>query len=132
MPAYKFEALDAGGKSTTGLLDAENAKAARAQLRAQSLVPLEVTQVASAGTTGTGLQFKRKVFNSTSLTVWTRQLSALSRSCNSWASALLLVSAERLMRSPDAVVKSIHHVLPRLKSDMVHPFSVSPATLAVD
>ena len=25
MPAYKFEALDAGGKSTTGLLDAENA-----------------------------------------------------------------------------------------------------------
>ena len=34
MPAYKFEALDASGKSTTGLLDAENAKAARGQLRA--------------------------------------------------------------------------------------------------
>ena len=27
MPASKFDALDAGGKTTTGLLDAESAKA---------------------------------------------------------------------------------------------------------
>ncbi len=77
MPAYKFEALDASGKSTSGLLDAENAKAARTQLRAQSLVPLSVTQVASAGTQGEGLRFTRRVFNSTGLTVWTRQLAGL-------------------------------------------------------
>ena len=42
MPAYQFEALDATGKAKTGLLDADNAKAARAQLRAQALVPLDV------------------------------------------------------------------------------------------
>jgi len=77
VPAYKFEALDASGRSTTGLLDAENAKAARTQLRAQALVPLEVTQVATAGAPGQGLQFRRKVFTATSLTVWTRQLSGL-------------------------------------------------------
>jgi general secretion pathway protein F len=77
MPAYKFEALDAAGKPSTGLLDAENARAARAQLRAQALVPLAVTQVASAGTAGQGLQFKRRVFTSTSLAVWTRQLAGL-------------------------------------------------------
>lgn len=94
MPAYKFEALDAVGKSTTGLLDAENAKAARAQLRAQSLVPLEVTQVASAGTSGQGLQFKRKVFNSTSLTVWTRQLSGLVGSGLPLERALTALSEE--------------------------------------
>ena len=40
MPAFKFEALDAAGKASNGLLEAENAKAARAQLRAQALVPL--------------------------------------------------------------------------------------------
>ena len=39
MPAYKFEALDAAGKSRSGLLDADSAKAARQQLRAQALVP---------------------------------------------------------------------------------------------
>src|SRR5580765_8071457 len=77
MPAYKFEALDAAGKSTTGLLDAENARAARGQLRAQALVPLAVTLVASAGTQREGLRFTRRVFNTTSLTVWTRQLAGL-------------------------------------------------------
>ena len=77
MPAFKFEALDAAGKTTTGLLDAENAKSARSQLRAQALVPLAVTLVASAGTSGEGSQFKRRVFNSTGLAVWTRQLAGL-------------------------------------------------------
>jgi general secretion pathway protein F len=79
VPAYKFEALDAAGKPSTGLLDAENAKAARAQLRAQALVPLAVTQVASAGTAAQGgaLQFNRRVFSATTLAVWTRQLAGL-------------------------------------------------------
>ena len=77
MPAYKFEALDATGKAATGLLEAENAKAARGQLRSQALVPLAVTLVASAGTQSEGLRFTRRVFNTTSLTVWTRQLAGL-------------------------------------------------------
>ncbi|MEO7150129.1 MAG: type II secretion system inner membrane protein GspF [Burkholderiaceae bacterium] len=77
MPAYRFEALDAAGKSATGLLEADNAKAARAQLRAQSLVPLAVSQVASAGTQGEGVLLSRKVFGSTGLAVWTRQLAGL-------------------------------------------------------
>jgi general secretion pathway protein F len=77
MPAYRFEALDATGRSTTGLLDADNSRAARSQLRAQQLVPLAVTQVESAGTGGAGFSLKRKVFNATSLAVWTRQLAGL-------------------------------------------------------
>ncbi len=77
MPAYKFEALDAAGKSSSGLLEADNAKAARAQLRAQALVPLDVKQVAADTSTAGGLSLKRKVFSSTSLTVWTRQLAGL-------------------------------------------------------
>lgn len=77
MPAYKFEALNAAGKTTTGLLEADNLKAARSQLRAQSLVPLDVTQVASAGTQTSGMRLSRKVFTSTSLAVWTRQMAGL-------------------------------------------------------
>ena len=77
MPAYKFEALTAAGKSTTGLVEADNARAARAQLRAQSLVPLDVTQVASADAQGQGLRFRRRVFSTTGLAVWTRQLAGL-------------------------------------------------------
>jgi len=77
MPAYKYEALTVEGKSTAGLLEADNARAARAQLRAQALVPLEVTQVASAGTQGQGLRFTKRVFSTTGLAVWTRQLAGL-------------------------------------------------------
>jgi general secretion pathway protein F len=78
LPAYKFEALDASGKSTTGLLEADNARAARAQLRAQALVPLDVSQVAAAAAdAGGALRFRRRVFTSTGLAVWTRQLAGL-------------------------------------------------------
>ena len=77
MPAFKFEALTAAGKPTTGLLEADNARAARAQLRAQQLVPLEVVPVATVGTQAEGLRLARKVFSSTTLAVWTRQLAGL-------------------------------------------------------
>ena len=77
MPAYRFEALDAAGKASTGLLEANNAKAARSQLRAQSLVPLAVTQVASGTAAPSGLTLSRRVFGTTGLAVWTRQLAGL-------------------------------------------------------
>ena len=79
MPAYRFEALDAAGKTSNGLLEADNLKAARAQLRAQALVPMEVTQVASSGAPNTtGLRgMQRRVFSSSGLSVWTRQLAGL-------------------------------------------------------
>ena len=77
MPAYKFEALDAAGKSRSGLLDADNPRAARAQLRAQALVPLEVAPVGQAANDGTGSRFGRRVFSSSELSVWTRQMAGL-------------------------------------------------------
>ncbi len=79
MPAYKFDALTAEGKSRTGLLEADNPKAARAMLRAQLLVPLEVKAVvgdAKVAANASNL-FRRRVFSSTSLTVWTRQIAGL-------------------------------------------------------
>jgi len=96
MPAYKFEALDGAGKSTTGLLEADNVKAARAQLRAQSLVPLDVQQVVSAGTQPAGnfMTVRRKVFTSTALAVWTRQLAGLVGSGLPLERALTLLSEE--------------------------------------
>ena len=39
MPAYAFEALTADGQLHRGTVEADSAKAARTQLRAQALVP---------------------------------------------------------------------------------------------
>jgi len=80
MPAYKFEALDEAGKAHSGLLEADNVKAARAQLRTRSLVPLAVNPVGAAANDSTGTsmsRFSRRVFDATSLAVWTRQLAGL-------------------------------------------------------
>lgn len=79
MPAYRFEALKADGKTSTGLLEADNARAARAQLRAQSLVPLQVQPVAagSEGAAGGAARWRGRAFGNTALTVWTRQLAGL-------------------------------------------------------
>jgi general secretion pathway protein F len=77
VPAYKFEALDADGKSKTGLVEADNARAARAQLRAQALVPLDVSPVAQAANDALSARLARRVFTSTTLAVWTRQMAGL-------------------------------------------------------
>ena len=77
MPAYRFEALDAAGKSQGGLLEADNAKAARQQLRARDLVPMTVAPVTAATTDGSAPRFTRRVFSATERAVWTRQLAGL-------------------------------------------------------
>lgn len=80
MPAYRFEALDAAGRSSTGLIDADNAKAARAQLRAQKLVPIDVQAVGAASAqagSGAALRLRGRVFSATALAIWTRQLAGL-------------------------------------------------------
>jgi general secretion pathway protein F len=79
MAAFRFEALDAAGKTITGLVDADNPKAARAQLRSQHLVPLKVDAVqvgAEASKQGMVL-FAGRIFNPSDLAIWTRQLSGL-------------------------------------------------------
>ena len=77
MPAYTYEALDDKGKASTGVLEAENAKAARSQLRAQGLVPLAVAALAASVQTAGQSRWTRRVFGTTGLAVWTRQLAGL-------------------------------------------------------
>ncbi|MBP7131964.1 MAG: type II secretion system inner membrane protein GspF [Aquabacterium sp.] len=79
MPAYRFEALNAAGKTVNGLVEADTPKAARTQLRGQQLVPLKVDPVthSEGEASRAGQMFTRRVFNATALTIWTRQLSGL-------------------------------------------------------
>ena len=83
MPAYSFEALQSDGKFRRGIIEADTVKAARSMLRAQALVPLAVNPVAgdgSGGSTRSVLQislFGGRVFSSTELAIWTRQIAGL-------------------------------------------------------
>lgn len=81
MPAYTFEALDAQGATQRGVLEADTAKAARAQLRQQTLVPIRVEPIASgdsAQADARGLVlWESRVMGATALAIWTRQLAGL-------------------------------------------------------
>ena len=82
MPAFSFEALDAQGQTRKGVLEADTAKAARGQLRAQALVPLAVELVGAGQPSGATLGWSQRLltrpaFNTTGLAVWTRQLAGL-------------------------------------------------------
>jgi len=77
MPAFNYEALDAQGKARNGVVEAENAKAARSALRGQGLVPLGVTALAAAVQQAGASRWSRRVFGSAGLSVWTRQLAGL-------------------------------------------------------
>jgi general secretion pathway protein F len=77
MPAYRYEAVDAAGAMRTGVLDGDTARAVRAQLRAQALVPLAVNPVEAAAGPAAASRWRRPVFGGAALAVWTRQLAGL-------------------------------------------------------
>jgi general secretion pathway protein F len=77
MPAYAFEALDPQGQTRRGVLEAETARAARSQLRAQDWVPLKVDPVQRQSSGLNTVIWESKVFSHTALAVWTRQLAGL-------------------------------------------------------
>lgn len=83
MPAYSYEALQNDGALRKGVIEADSAKAARSQLRAQALVPLSV-QALSANAAEKNTQSiwqtnigSRQCFSPNALAVWTRQLASL-------------------------------------------------------
>ena len=78
MPAYSFEALQADGQTRKGVIEADTARLARAQLRGQALVPLAVEPV--TGTADSLLSRPiagGRAFGSTQLAIFTRQLAGL-------------------------------------------------------
>ena len=81
MPAFSFEALQNDGALRKGVIEADSAKSARSQLRAQSLVPLQVQALAPNSDTGKSIwQYNigsRQCFSANDLAVWTRQLASL-------------------------------------------------------
>ena len=83
MPAYRFEALQADGALRRGTLEADSQKSARAQLRAQTLVPLKVEAISSGSDIDpTQAWWSRpmgsaRAFSPSQRAVWTRQLAGL-------------------------------------------------------
>jgi general secretion pathway protein F len=106
MPAFKFEAAAASGKTQKGVLDADSAKHARSILRERGLTALDVEAV--SGQVGSGPALGGKV-SASELAEATRQLSSLlmARLPLEQALAVVVEQAERpLVRDRFAAVRS--------------------------
>jgi general secretion pathway protein F len=79
MPAFRYEAVDTGGITRKGVLNADSARAARSDLRLQGLTPLNVeaitAQVDDAGATRSRGFGER--LSQVELALFTRQLASL-------------------------------------------------------
>ncbi|MFJ2989038.1 type II secretion system inner membrane protein GspF [Collimonas sp. NPDC087041] len=99
MPAFRYEAVDAAGSTTKGVVNADSAKMARADLRAQGLLPLTVEAIAQQMDAAGNM--RRRGFgehlSTVEIALFTRQLASLLEASLPLEQALtaLLEQAER-------------------------------------
>lgn len=136
MPVYSFEALTAAGDTRKGVIEADSAKAARSALRGQALVPLKVESVGAGDVDVAGQRsFKRRAFNASGLSIWTRQLAGL-------VSAGLPLERALSSLSDEAETEAQRHLVATLRAEVnggstfakalaQHPREFSPIFAAV-
>ncbi len=76
MAAYQYTAARPDGANARGLIEADSARLARAELRRQGLLPLDLTEV-RASRAGAGFSLRREHLNGQELALLTRQLAVM-------------------------------------------------------
>ena len=96
MPAFEYEALDAGGKTRRGVLSADSQRAARRELRALNLTPVDISEPRAAGARKAGSRAASKTprVRPGDLVAMTRQLAALLGASTPLEEALNAVSMQ--------------------------------------
>ncbi|MEL6365046.1 MAG: type II secretion system inner membrane protein GspF [Pseudomonadota bacterium] len=79
MPSFEYVAVDTGGRRKKGVLDADNAKLARRELRKRALSPVSVAEAGAAKplTQDVGALIRPRKLTSRDLVLFTRQLATL-------------------------------------------------------
>jgi len=76
MPAFRYEAADAAGKTDKGVIEADSARQARSLLRARGLTPLLVDALGAQATKRSGSSFGKRLSAQENALI-TRQLASL-------------------------------------------------------
>jgi general secretion pathway protein F len=122
MEAFRYEALDAAGRTVSGILQADSPRQARAQLRAQGLLPSVVDPVCA---------------HERSRQPWARGISANELSLLTRQLATLLGSGLTVERSLNALIEAANahvtrEVLGGVKSEVTAGLSLAGALGAYD
>jgi general secretion pathway protein F len=136
MPAFSYEALDTDGKTRKGTLEADSAKSARSQLRAQRLVPISVDSLASPKKSVSDIQLMhRPAFSGAQKAILARQLAGLVSAGLPLERALQSLSEEaetEAQRNLTATIRSEVNGGSSLSRALAqHPKEFSPIFVAV-
>ena len=78
MPAFRYEAVNASGATSKGVLRADSPRAARSDLRARGLVPLALELIGAEAASGARSAFRfGDKLSTVELALFTRQLASL-------------------------------------------------------
>jgi general secretion pathway protein F len=95
MAAYAYQAMDKSGKNKNGVLEGDNPRQIRQQLREQGLIPMQVDQVAEKERKSqTGFTLFKNSISTSDLSLLTRQLSTLVEASLPIEEALLAVAEQ--------------------------------------
>ncbi len=137
MPAYTYHAINPLGRNVQGVIEAESERAARSQLRQQSLVTVKLQILTLSPTTRKGdiVLWQARVFSRSTLAVWTRQLASLVSAglpLERALSALLEQADTPAQRELQAQVRAeVNAGAPLAQALAMHPREFDPLYLAV-
>lgn len=96
MAAFAYKAIDAKGRNKSGVLEGDNPRQARQQLKEKGLIPLEVDQVAEKEKRQQQVSFSlfKPKISASDLALLTRQLATLVESALPIEEALLAVAEQ--------------------------------------
>jgi general secretion pathway protein F len=95
MAAFAYKAMDKRGKNKTGVLEGDNARQIRQQLREQQLIPVEVSQVAEKERQAQrGFRLFKTSISAADLALLTRQLATLVEAALTIEEALFAVAEQ--------------------------------------
>ncbi|MGS2721119.1 type II secretion system inner membrane protein GspF [Paraglaciecola aestuariivivens] len=95
MAAYAYQAMDKSGRTKSGVLEGDNPRQVRQQLREKSLIPMQVEQVAEKERQSQGsFSLFKNTISAADLSLLTRQLSTLVESALPIEEALLAVAEQ--------------------------------------
>ncbi|WP_438865599.1 type II secretion system inner membrane protein GspF [Neptunicella sp.] len=95
MPAFSYKAIDQRGRNKSGVMEADNARQIRQQLREKHLIPVEVDPVhEKSSKNSSGMNLFKAGISASDLALLTRQLSTLIEASLPIEEALLAVAEQ--------------------------------------
>ncbi|TRX57899.1 type II secretion system inner membrane protein GspF [Thalassomonas sp. M1454] len=108
MPAFDYQAVNAKGKNTKGVIEGDNARQVRGLLREKGLIPIEVTpSLAKAKEQAKGTRFGSQKVSAAELALMTRQLATLVESGLPLEEALVAVGEQCEKNSLKSMIMSV-------------------------